>query len=69
MMKPYHPKSLEIGIGGYFGHSYKSNKPLSYTFAHQIRGLVYYHTETCTSAQDLLESARCDRFVNGLLVP
>ncbi|MGA1196195.1 MAG: hypothetical protein ACO36I_06815 [Candidatus Latescibacterota bacterium] len=22
MMKPYHPKSLEIGIGGYLGHSY-----------------------------------------------
>ena len=29
-----------------------SNKPLTYTFAHQIRGLVYYHTETCTSAQE-----------------
>jgi hypothetical protein len=37
-----------------------SNKPLTYTFAHQIRGLVYYHTETCTSAQDLLFAARCD---------
>jgi hypothetical protein len=46
-----------------------SNKPISYTFTHQIRGLVYYHTETCTSAQDLLESARCDEFVNRLLVP
>ena len=46
-----------------------SNKPLTYTFAHQIRGLVYYHTESCTSAQDLLESARCDGFVNQLLIP
>ena len=46
-----------------------SNKPLTYTFAHQIRGLVYYHTERCTSAQDLLESARCDGFVNQLLIP
>lgn len=46
-----------------------SNKPLTYTFAHQIRGLVYYHTETCTSAQDLLLGARCDGFVNRLLVP
>ena len=46
-----------------------SNKPLTYTFAHQIRGLVYYHTETCTSAQDLLFAARCDGFVNRLLVP
>ena len=46
-----------------------SNRPLTYTFAHQIRGLVYYHTETCTSAQDLLFAARCDGFVNRLLVP
>ncbi len=47
----------------------RSNKPLTYTFAHQIRGLVYYHTETCTSAQDLLFAAQCDAFVNRLLVP
>ena len=46
-----------------------SNRPLTYTFAHQIRGLVYYHTETCTSAQDLLFAAKCDGFVNRLLVP
>ena len=46
-----------------------SNRPLTYTFAHQIRGLVYYHTETCTSAQDLLFAAQSDGFVNGLLVP
>ena len=46
-----------------------SNKPLTYTFAHQIRGLVYYHTETCASAQDLLFAARCDAYVNRLLVP
>ena len=46
-----------------------SNKPLTYTFAHQIRGLVYYHTAHCESAQDLLESARCDGFVNQLLIP
>ena len=56
-----------------------SNKPLTYTFAHlsacghaqagQIRGLVYYHIETCTSAQDLLFAAKCDGFVNRLLVP
>ena len=46
-----------------------SNKPLTYTFAHQIRGLVYYHTETCASAQDLLFAARCDGYVNRLLVP
>lgn len=46
-----------------------SNKPLSYTFAHQVRALVYYHTESCTSAQDLLTAACCDDFVNSLLVP
>lgn len=46
-----------------------SNKPLSYTFSHQIHGLVYYHIQHCESAQDLLESARCDEFVNHLLVP
>ena len=46
-----------------------SNKPLTYTFTHQIRGLVYYHTETCTSAQDLFFAAKCDLFVNRLLVP
>jgi hypothetical protein len=47
----------------------RSNKPFSYTFAHQIRGLIYYHTESCTSAQDLLESVRCDGIVNQLLIP
>ncbi len=46
-----------------------SNRPLSDTFAHQIRALVYYHTENYTSAQDLLTAARCDAFVNCLLVP
>ena len=46
-----------------------SNKPLSYTFSHQIHGLVYYHIQHCESAQDLLESARCDEFVNHFLVP
>ena len=55
-----------------------SNRPLTYTFAHQIRGLVYYHTEACTSVQDLLFAAKCDLsacnaqaggFVNLLLVP
>jgi hypothetical protein len=46
-----------------------SNKPITYSFEHQIRGLVYYHVEACTSAQDLLSAARHDPFVNGLLVP
>ena len=42
---------------------------MTYTFAHQVRGLVYYHTQACTSAQDLLQAAQCDRLVNQLLVP
>lgn len=46
-----------------------SNKPISYTFAHQARALVYYHTESFTSAQDLLTGLRCDAFANGLVVP
>lgn len=46
-----------------------SNKPLSYTFEYQVRGLVYYHTENYTSAQDLLQAAESDAFVNRLLVP
>ena len=47
----------------------RCNKPMTYTFNHQIRGLVYYHTEACSSAQDLLQAARCDRLANQLLVP
>jgi hypothetical protein len=46
-----------------------SNRPISYTFAHQVRALVYYHTEGCTSAQDLLTAVGCDAFANGLVVP
>lgn len=46
-----------------------SNRPISYTFAHQVRALVYYHTESYTSAQDLLTAVRCDGFANGLVVP
>jgi len=45
------------------------NRPLSYTFAFQARALVHYHTETYTSAQDLLQAAEEDAFINKLLVP
>ena len=47
----------------------RGNKPMTYTFDHQVRGLVYYHIEACSSAQDLLRAAQCDGFVNRLLVP
>ena len=30
-----------------------SNRPLDFTFGHQVRALVYYHTEAFTSGQDL----------------
>jgi len=46
-----------------------SNKPLTYTFEHQMRGLVYFHVEACTSAQDLLSAAENDPFANSVIVP
>ncbi len=46
-----------------------SNRPLTYTFAYQVRALVYYHMETFDSALDLLQAAKSDAFVHDLLVP
>jgi len=46
-----------------------SNRPLTYTFDYQIRGLVYYHIETFSSALDLLQATERDMFVNRLLIP
>lgn len=46
-----------------------SNKPLTYTFEYQMRGLVYLHTEACTSAQDFLSAAQHDPFANRVAVP
>lgn len=47
----------------------RSNRPLQFTVAYQVRALVYYHTEAYTSAQDLLQAAACDPFVQHLIVP
>ena len=47
----------------------RSNRPLEFTFSHQVRALVYYHTEACTSGQDLLQAAHADPFVHALMVP
>lgn len=47
----------------------RSNRPLSFTFAYQVRALVYYHTEAYTSAQDLLQAAAWDPFVHQVIVP
>jgi len=46
-----------------------SNRPLEFTFAHQARALVYYHTEAFTSGQDLLQAAHDDPFARALMVP
>ncbi len=46
-----------------------SNRPLDFTFDFQVRGLVYYHTEGYTSAQDLLQATGCDPFARHLIVP
>ena len=47
----------------------RSNRPLEFTFSHQVRALIYYHTEACTSGQDLLQAAHADPFVHALMVP
>ena len=47
----------------------RSNRPLTYTFAHQVRALVYYHTETFSSGQALLQAAHEDPLAHQLMVP
>ena len=46
-----------------------SNRSLDFTFAHQVRALVYYHTEAFTSGQDLLQVAHDDPLAGALMVP
>jgi hypothetical protein len=46
-----------------------SNRSLDFTFAHQVRALVYYHTEVFSSGQDLLQAAHDDPLVSPLMVP
>ena len=46
-----------------------SNRPLDFTFAHQVRALVYYHTEAFTSGQDLLQAVDNDPLARALMVP
>jgi len=47
----------------------RSNRPLDFTFAHQVGALVYYHTEAFTSGQDLLQAAHDDALAGSLMVP
>jgi len=46
-----------------------SNRPLEYTFAHQARALVYYHTESFSSGQALLQAAHEDPLAHQVMVP
>jgi len=47
----------------------RGNHPLDFTFAHQVRALVYYHTENFTSGQDLLQATQDDPLIGALMVP
>jgi hypothetical protein len=47
-----------------------SNRPITFTFDHQLKSLIYYHTEEFTSAQALLEEMQDeDSFAHHNLVP
>ena len=46
-----------------------SNRRITFTFEYQLRSLIYYHVEECTSAQDMLQKIEHDPFVHHLLVP
>jgi hypothetical protein len=47
-----------------------SNRPITFTFYHQLKSLIYYHTEEFTSAQALLEEMQDkDSFAHQNLVP
>ena len=37
-----------------------SNRCITFTFDHQLRSLIYYHTEEFTSAQALLEEMQAE---------
>ena len=46
-----------------------SNRPLSFTFDFQVKSLIYYHIEDCTSAQALLQAMQEDAFLRHTMVP
>ena len=47
-----------------------SNRPITFTFDHQLRSLIYYHTEEFSSAQALLEEMQDENsFAYHNLVP
>ncbi len=46
-----------------------SNRRYTFTFEYQLRSLIYYHVEECTSAQEMLQKMAQDPFVSHLIVP
>ena len=46
-----------------------SNHRMTFTFEYQLRSVIYYHIEECTSAQEMLQKMAKDPFVRHLLVP
>lgn len=47
----------------------RSNRAITFTFEHQLKSLIYYHTEQYTSAQDLLQAMREDASIRCIMVP
>ena len=46
-----------------------SNRELTFTFHFQLRSLIYYHVEECTSARHLLQMIKNDSLTQQLLMP
>ena len=47
----------------------RSNRPITFTFDCQLKSLIYYHLEECTSAQALLLMMADDEFARQNLMP
>lgn len=46
----------------------QSNRPITFTFDCQLKSLIYYHIEECTSAQALLQKIQQDDSVRQMLI-
>ena len=47
----------------------RSNRSITFTFDYQLKSLIYYHLEECTSAQALLQMMADDEFARQNLIP
>ena len=47
----------------------RSNRSITFTFDYQLKSLIYYHLEECTSAQALLQMMVDDEFARQNLIP